>query len=93
MIALFEAHGDMLLAAETGSRWVRFNSPVYGMYRAHIAMLVREAKPELDDVYLSEALLAPFAADLHLYLRRAHELTPERIAAGYEQLVRQLLGG
>lgn len=93
LIALLEAHGDMLLAAETGARWVRFNSGVYGLYRTHIAMLVREADPALDDVYLAEALLAPFGADLHLYLRRARELPPGRIAAGYEQLVRRLLSG
>jgi AcrR family transcriptional regulator len=92
LIELLEAHGDMLLAAETGSRFVRFNSGVYGLYRAHIAMLVREADPVLDDVYLAEALLAPFGADLHLYLRRARELPPGRIAAGWEQLVRRLLG-
>jgi AcrR family transcriptional regulator len=91
LIDLLETHGDMLLAGETGPRWVRFNSGVYGLYRAHIAMLVREADPSLDDVYLSEALLALFGADLHLYLRRARELPPDRIAAGWEQLVRRML--
>jgi AcrR family transcriptional regulator len=90
-IDLLETHGDLLLAGETGTRWVRFNSGVYGLYRTHIAMLVREADPSLDDVYLSEALLAIFGADLHLYLRRARELPPGRIAAGWEQLVRRML--
>jgi AcrR family transcriptional regulator len=88
-----ELHGEMLLAAETGGRWVRFNAPVYAMYRAHVAMLVREAAPELDDEYLAEALLAPLSADLFLYLRSARDLPVERIAGGYEQLVRRLLAG
>jgi AcrR family transcriptional regulator len=91
LIEHLEMHGEMLLATETGGRWVRFNARVYALYRAHVAMLVREAAPQLDDEYLAEALLAPLGADLFLYLRSARELPLERIADGYEQLVRRLL--
>jgi AcrR family transcriptional regulator len=86
-----EEHGDMLLAAETGGRWVRFNAPVYASYRAHVAMLVRQADPRLDAEYVSESLLAPLGADLFLYLRRVRGMDLARIAAGYEQLVRALV--
>jgi AcrR family transcriptional regulator len=92
LIAHLELHGDLLLAAETGGRWVRFNARVYALYRAHVAMLVRDIDPALDDDYLAEALLAPLGADIFLYQRRARELPVERIAAGYEQLVRRLFG-
>ena len=91
LVAHLDAHGEMLLAAETGAQWVRYRAPVYGFYRAHVEMLVREADPGLDSAYLAEALLAPLAADLFLYLRAARELPVERIADGYEQLVRRLL--
>jgi AcrR family transcriptional regulator len=91
MLALLEAHGEMLLAAELGVRWVRGEAGVYAFYRTHLAMLVRESAPELDDEYLAEALLAPLSAETFLYLRKGRDLPLKRIEAGYEQLVRQLL--
>jgi AcrR family transcriptional regulator len=91
LIAHLEAHGDLLLAAETGARWVRFNAGVYALYRAHVAMLLREADPECDSDYFAEVLLAPLGADIFLYQRRVRNMPPERIADGYEQLVRRLL--
>jgi AcrR family transcriptional regulator len=93
MLALLEAHGEMLLAAELGARWVRGEAGVYALYRTHLAMLVREADPELDDEYVAEALLAPFMAETFLYLRKGREVALERLEAGYEQLVRRLLSG
>jgi|tagenome__1003787_1003787.scaffolds.fasta_scaffold20033336_1 AcrR family transcriptional regulator len=92
LVAHLELHGDLLLAAETGGRWVRFNARVYAAYRAHVAMLVREIDPALDDDYLADALLAPLGADIFLYMRRAREMPLDRIAAGYQQLLRRLLG-
>jgi AcrR family transcriptional regulator len=92
MLALLEQHGEMLLAAELGARWVRGEAGVYALYRTHLAMLVREVDPELDDEYLAEALLTPLGPETFLYLRKGRELPLERIEAGYEQLVRRLLG-
>jgi AcrR family transcriptional regulator len=90
LIAHLEQHGDMLLAAETGARWARFNARVYALYRAHVEMLVREVDPALDHEYMAEALLAPLGADIFLYMRRAREMPTERIADGYDQLLRRL---
>jgi len=92
MLALLEQHAEMLLAAELGARWVRGEAGVYALYRTHLAMLVREAAPELDDEYVAEALLTPLSPETFLYLRKGRELPLERIEAGYEQLVRRLLG-
>jgi AcrR family transcriptional regulator len=86
-----DANGDLLHAAETGARGVRFNAAVYVFYRTHVLSLIRDAAPHLDADYLADALLAPLGADFHLYLRRVRELPPERVADGYEQLVRRLL--
>jgi AcrR family transcriptional regulator len=90
MIEHIERNGDLLLAAERG---VRLVSPVYLFYRTHLTGLVREAAPSADAEYLADALLAPLGADVHLYLRRVRDLTAERAADGYEDLVRRLLGG
>src|SRR2546423_202807 len=92
MLALLEAHADMLFVAESGARWVRGEAGVYALYRTHLAMLIREVAPELDDEYLAEALLTPLSPEPFLYLRKGRELSMERIEAGYEQLVRRLLG-
>src|SRR3954463_15766456 len=91
MLGLLEQHGEMLMAAELGARWVRGEAGVYALYRTHLAMLVRECSPELDDEYLAEALLAPLGPETFLSLRRGRDLPLERIEAGYEQLVRRLL--
>jgi AcrR family transcriptional regulator len=88
LIEHLEANGEVLLAAETGSRWVRFNAPVYAFYRTHLATLIREAAPDADADYLADALLAPLGADLHLYLRHGRGLDLERVAAGWERLAR-----
>jgi AcrR family transcriptional regulator len=91
MVALLEASAEMMLAAEFGARWVRGETGVYALYRTHLAMLVREAAPELDDEYLAEALLTSLGPETFLYLRKGRELPLERIEAGYEQLARRLL--
>jgi AcrR family transcriptional regulator len=88
-----DQHGDLLLAAETGGRWVRFNARVYALYRAHVVMLVREIDPAIDEDYFADVLLAPFGADIFLYMRRAREMPVERLAQGYDRLVRSLFGG
>ena len=88
LIEHLERSGDLLFAAERGTRLV---TPVYLFYRTHITSLVREAAPEADAEYLADVLLAPLAADIHLYLRRVRELTPERVADSYEDLVRRVL--
>ena len=89
---LLERHGLMIAAAEASERGdARFDSPVYVFYRSHIAMLAREADPDCDADYITEALLGPLAATAFIYQRRARGMSLERIGAGYEWLVRRLL--
>lgn len=89
---LLERHGLMIAAAESSERGdARFDEPVYIFYRSHIAMLVREARPDCDADYLTEALLAPLAATQFVYQRRARGMSFDRVAAGYEWLIRRVL--
>ena len=88
LIEHLEQSGDLLFAAERGTRLA---SPVYLFYRTHMVGLVRDADPDADAEYLADVLLAPLAADLHLYLRRARELSADRAADAYEELVRRVL--
>jgi len=90
---LLERHGLMIAAAEASERGdARFDEPVYVFYRSHIGMLVREADPDCDADYITEALLAPLAATAFMYQRRARGMAFGRVVAGYEWLVRRLLG-
>ena len=90
---LLERHGLMIAAAEASERGdAQFDFPVYVFYRSHIGMLVREADPDCDADYLTEALLAPLAATQFVYQRRARGMPLERIAQGYAFLVGRLLG-
>ncbi len=91
MLALVDAHGDLLLVAETGSRCRRFRGQPYASYRLHVATLLGEAAPSLDVDYVADALMATLGAEHVAYLREQREMTPERIGDGYEQLVRALV--
>ena len=91
-LAHIDAHGPLLLAAETGAPGRRFRSPVYGAYRAHLHALVRAAAPELDADYLADALLATLAAEVVMHLRRGRDVPLEQLQDGWEALARRLCG-
>ena len=92
MLALVDAHRDLLVAAEGGKPGLRYRSGPYPSYRFYIATLVREAAPDLDAEYVSDALLATLSAGFVAYLRDAREMDLERVVAGWEALVAGLLG-
>src|SRR4051812_7228297 len=85
----FAQHGEMIAAAE--GRLDRYRSGPFMVYRTHVAMLVREAAPESDWEYLTDALLASLTATHLRYMRHARQMSEERLAAGWADLVRRLL--
>ena len=82
-------HGELIAAAE--GRLDRYRSGPFNVYRTHVAMLVREALPDADWEYLTDTLLACLTATHVGYMRRARGMSDERLAAGWEDLVRRLL--
>jgi AcrR family transcriptional regulator len=86
----YRRHGELVAAAES-SVGVRYRSAPFAFYRTHVQMLVREAVPHADHEYLADCLMASLRADHVRYLREIRELPPERIAAGWADLVRRLL--
>jgi hypothetical protein len=83
----------MIAAAEMSERGdARYDEPVYVFYRSHIAMLLREAAPDCDIEYVTDALMGPLAATHFVYHRFGRGMPLERIVSGYEWLVRRLLG-
>lgn len=91
MLGLVDAHRDLLLAAETGKPSGKYRSGPYASYRFFVSSLLREAAPRVDADYAADALLAPLAAGFVAHLRDDRGMDLERIAAGYESLVRRLL--
>ena len=91
MLGLVDAHRDLLLAAETGSKGGRFRAGPYPSYRFFVSSLLREAAPDLDPDYTADALLAALGAEFVAYLREDREMALEQIAAGFENLVRTLV--
>jgi AcrR family transcriptional regulator len=85
-----ERHLDIVLAAEMGLG-TRFRKGPFQMYRAHMAMLIREALPDVDADYLADVLLAPLAADFFAYQRRVRDRSLEELVAAWEALVQRLL--
>jgi AcrR family transcriptional regulator len=86
------AHGDLLLAAQTaGTPGRRFRSGPYGAYRAHVSMLIRDAAPDLDAAYTADALLALLGAELVLHQLQQPGMTVDRLASGWEAIVRRLV--
>jgi len=82
-------HGELIAAAE--GKLDRYRSGPFMVYRTHMAMLVREADPTCDWEYLTDTLLASLTATHLRYMRRAHGMSEERLAAGWADLVRRVL--
>jgi AcrR family transcriptional regulator len=87
MIELLEAHGDLILAGQSGSPCARFRSPPFQAHRAHVTSLLAELDPRLDAEYHADSLLAVLAADQYRHLREEREMPIERVRAGWESVV------
>lgn len=88
LFQFLERHGDLIRAAESGSK---AESPVYTFRRTHVQLLVREADPEADVEFLTDALLGLITGQVFLYMRAEREMSLERVIAGYTDVVRRLL--
>jgi AcrR family transcriptional regulator len=89
VIEILEGHSELLIAAEDGG--ARFGSAPYAVHRLHMTLLLREADPDCDAEYLAETLLACLGADFYLYLRETREMDPERLKAGWRELVARMV--
>jgi AcrR family transcriptional regulator len=87
MIDILEAHGDLILAGESGSPCARFRSPPFLAHRAHVTSLLAELDPRLDAEYHADSLLAVLAADQYRHLRREREMSLDRVRAGWDAVI------
>jgi AcrR family transcriptional regulator len=87
MIDVLEAHGEVILAGQSGSPCARFRSPPFRAYRAHVTSLLTELDPRIDADYHADSLLAVLAADQYRHLRQERGMTVERVRAGWDSVV------
>src|SRR4051794_36175594 len=90
ILDLPDDHRAILVAADAGGA-ARYRHPAYSAWRTHVALLLREGDPGLDADVVAEFLLSALRADLVSHLLA--ETDPERIAAGWDALVRRVLPG
>lgn len=90
LLAHLAQHGDLIMGAE--GRFDRYRTGPFAVYHTHVGMLVRQAVPEADWQYLTDTLLGALKAEHVIFQRRARGMSQERLAAGWADLVRRLLG-
>jgi AcrR family transcriptional regulator len=89
LFAHFAKHGKLIAAAEASTGF-RYSSAPFAFYRTHVATLVRAADPYCDWDYVADALMAALRVDHFRYLRQIRGMDHERVAGGWEDLVRRL---
>src|SRR4051812_23246985 len=88
-IDLLERHAELMVAASPSGKDA-IGPP--SLYATHLAILLREAAPQVDPVYPAEALLATLAPWHHMRLRSVHGWSLDRLCAGWNGLVDALSG-
>ena len=86
---LLERHVGLLVVAEPPGRMV--DGP-YPLYATHLALLLRDAAPDVDAEFMAQALLATLRPAQHLYWRRGLGWPVERVRDGWHDLVDALSG-
>ena len=81
---LLERHADILAAAVPTTRGPQAPEQLVA---THLAILLREAAPQLDAEYTARAMIAMLHPAHHLYARHALEWPLERLRAGWHAMV------
>lgn len=89
-VELLDRHVELFVDSENASDGARYRIGSYRLWHRHIAMLVEEARPDLDADYTAHFILAPLAADLHQALR-AEGFTLARMQSGLTSTATALL--
>ena len=90
-LELLDRHVELFMDSENASDGARYRIGSYRLWHRHLAMLLEEARPDLDADYTAHVVLAPLAADLHHALRdEGFDLS--RMKSGLRAVATVLLG-
>jgi AcrR family transcriptional regulator len=84
-----DTHLDLVHMSETARPGARYQIGAYRLWHRHVAVLIAQARPELDADYLAHALLAPLAADQRKAL--CGEVSAERLRNGLSTLAKSIM--
>jgi AcrR family transcriptional regulator len=90
-LELLDRHVELFMDSENASDGARYRIGSYRLWHRHIAMLVEQARPDLDADYAAHTILAPLAADLHHALR-TEGFDLDRLKTGLRQVATAVLG-
>ncbi|MEV5966683.1 TetR/AcrR family transcriptional regulator [Kribbella sp. NPDC051952] len=88
---LLDRHVELFMDSENASDGARYRIGSYRLWHRHLAMLIEQARHELDADYTAHVLLAPLAADLHNALR-TQGFSLDRMKSGLQAVATNLLG-
>ncbi|MFD7629038.1 TetR/AcrR family transcriptional regulator [Streptomyces sp. NPDC059851] len=77
----------VMAAAEAARPGARYGSGAYLTMHTHVAMLLRQTRPEVDAPVLAHLLLAPFVPSLFEHLTVDREVSADRIKASIDALL------
>jgi AcrR family transcriptional regulator len=83
-LAHLDQHAELMLAASPSGRDAPGPATAYA---THLAILLREAAPDVDAAFTARALLAAVAPDQHLVARKRLGWSLERVQAGWNGLI------
>ncbi len=89
-LEFLEQHGRLLREAE-GSYEAFLASDVYGFYRMHVTLLLREAGLGARADYLADVVMFPLAATAHAYFRGVRNLSHRELADAHADLCARLI--
>jgi AcrR family transcriptional regulator len=90
-VDFLDKHLDLVHMSETARPGARYDIGAYRLWHRHVAILIAEARPDLDAEFLAHALLAPVNADHRMALRE--QIDPERLRTGLAVLATSILHG
>jgi AcrR family transcriptional regulator len=92
LLRFLDGHANYIRAGELLGGSKRYGHPVYGFYRMHVSLLLRQSCGETPNHdYLVDALLGPLAAEPYLYQRDLRQMSLDEICTGWHGLADAVL--
>lgn len=86
-----EVEGELYRAAEVGEAGDRFSGAPYGLLKAHVAMLLREANEPGEIPLLADSLVAALNSPLVMHQMHVQGYSTEQLGDNWETLIRRVV--
>ncbi len=86
-----DVEGELYRAAEVGEAGDRYSGAPYMLLKAHVSMLLREAKVPGEPALVADSLLSTLSAALVMHQMRAQGYSRDQIGDNWEAIVRRVV--